>query len=323
MCSVVVPIVLGVAQAGLGIMQAQAQEQAAREQVMFANQQAEQQFQYDQLQTDAARTAELQREAQREEEIRRNTELAQITRANEIAAINTRFAQEQEAASQKQQEQGKRALEAAGQIRAQGRIGANVDLLLADVRRQQASFDYYSSRNLAFIGDELQARKQVVQGNYANAIANQTPYQKKMILDPLEPMKRSMPSSAPYRLAAFGSVLSGISGGVNMYTSGAGKGKDGGNFRMTSTGGLFVGGKSNSGNTRRTSQRTAPIAENQVAPRRCQRQPAYRAVVAASSMQVAQLQAKSRSTSKTFSFRRTGQTQSQQASATCSGLRHR
>jgi len=231
MCSIVVPIVLGVAQAGLGIMQAQAQEQAAREQVMFANQQAEQQFQYDQLQTEAARTAELQREAQREEEIRRNTELAQITRANEIAAINTRFAQEQEAASQKQQEQGKRALEAAGQIRAQGRIGANVDLLLADVRRQQASFDYYSSRNLAFIGDELQARKQVVQGNYANAIANQTPYQKKMILDPLEPMKRSMPSSAPYRLAAFGSVLSGVSSGLNMYTSGAGKGPGGqGNF---------------------------------------------------------------------------------------------
>ena len=230
MCSVVVPIVLGVAQAGLGIMQAQAQEQAAREQVMFANQQAEQQFQYDQLVTEAARTSEDQRELQREEEIRRQTQLAQITRANEIAAINNRFGQEREAASQEQQEQGKRALEAAGQIRAQGRIGANVDLLLADVRRQQASFDYYSSRNLAFIGDELQARKKVVEGNFANSIANQTPYQKKMILDPLEPMKRSMPSSAPYRLAAFGSVLGGISSGVNMYTSGAGKGKNGGNF---------------------------------------------------------------------------------------------
>ena len=131
MCSIVVPIVLGVAQAGLGIMQAQAQEQAAREQVMFANQQAEQQFQYDQLVTEAARTAEDQRELQREEEIRRQTQLSQITRANEIAAINNRFAQEREAASQEQQEQGKRALEAAGQIRAQGRIGANVDLLLA------------------------------------------------------------------------------------------------------------------------------------------------------------------------------------------------
>ena len=231
MCSVVVPIVLGVAQAGLGIMQAQAQEQAAREQVMFANQQAEQQFQYDQMVTEAARTSEDQRELQREEEIRRQTQLAQITRANEIAAINNRFGQEREAASQEQQEQGKRALEAAGQIRAQGRIGANVDLLLADVRRQQASFDYYSSRNLAFIGDELQARKKVVEGNFANAIANQTPYQKKMILDPLEPMKRSMPSSAPYRLAAFSSVLGGISSGVNMYTGGAGKGPGGkGNF---------------------------------------------------------------------------------------------
>jgi hypothetical protein len=197
---------------------------------MFANQQAEQQFQYDQLVTEAARTSENQRELQREEEIRRQTQLAQITRANEIAAINNRFGQEREAASQEQQEQGKRALEAAGQIRAQGRIGANVDLLLADVRRQQASFDYYSSRNLAFIGDELQARKKVVEGNYANAIANQTPYQKKMILDPLEPMKRSMPSSAPYRLAAFSSVLGGVSSGVNMYVGGANKGPGGKNF---------------------------------------------------------------------------------------------
>ena len=230
MCSIVVPIVLGVAQAGLGIMQANAQEQAAREQVRFANQQAEQQFQFDQLQTDAARTAELQRESQREEEIRRNTELAQITRANEIAAINTRFRQEQEASSQKQQEQGRRSLEAAGKIRAQGRIGNNVDLLLADVKRQQATFDYYDSRNLAFIGNELQARKDVAQGNFANRVANQSPYQKKMILDPLEPMKKSMPSSAPYRLAAFGSVLSGVSSGVNMYMGGANKGKDGGNF---------------------------------------------------------------------------------------------
>ena len=63
-----------------------------------------------------------------------------------------------------------------------------------------------------------------MQGNYANAIANQTPYQKKMILDPLEPMKRSMPSSAPYRLAAFSSVLGGASTGLNLYMSGAGKG---------------------------------------------------------------------------------------------------
>ncbi len=228
MCSVVVPIVLAVAQAGLGIMQASAQEQAAREQVRFANQQAEQQFQFDQLQTDAARTAELQRESQREEEIRRNTELAQITRANEIAAINTRFRQEQEASSQKQQEQGRRSLEAAGKIRAQGRIGNNVDLLLADVKRQQATFDYWDGRNLAFIGNELQARKDVAQGNFANRVANQSPYQKKMILDPLEPMKRSMPSSAPYRLAAFGSVLSAASSGVNMYAGGANA--DGTNF---------------------------------------------------------------------------------------------
>lgn len=219
MCSVVVPIVLGVAQAGLGIMQAAAAQQEARNQVAFANMVAEQQNEFDLLQTTAARTTENQREAMREEEIRRNTELAQVTRANQIAQINVRQLQEAEAASQKQTETAKRALQAAGQIRAQGRIGANVDLLLADVRRQQASYDYYTDRNLAFVNLELQERKKIAQGEYANRVANQTPYLKQTILDPFERPMRSMPSSTPYILQGASAVLGGVSTGLSAYTS--------------------------------------------------------------------------------------------------------
>ena len=217
MCSVVVPIVLGVAQAGLGIMQAAAAQQEARNQVAFANMVAEQQNEFDQLQATAARTTENQREAMREEEIRRNTELAQVTRANQIAQINVRQLQEREAASQKQTETAKRALQAAGQIRAQGRIGANVDLLLADVRRQQASYDYYTDRNLAFVNLELQERKKIAQGEYANRVANQTPYLKQTILDPFERPMRSMPSSTPYILQGASAVLGGVSSGLSAY----------------------------------------------------------------------------------------------------------
>ena len=78
--------------------------------------------------------------------------------------------QEAEAASQKQTETAKRALQAAGQIRAQGRIGANVDLLLADVREQQASYDYYTDRNLAFVNLELQERKKIAQASTPTAL---------------------------------------------------------------------------------------------------------------------------------------------------------
>ena len=65
MCSVVVPIILGVAQAGLGIMQAAAAQQEARNQVAFQNMVAEQQNQSDLLRTTAARTTENQRETMR------------------------------------------------------------------------------------------------------------------------------------------------------------------------------------------------------------------------------------------------------------------
>lgn len=226
-----VAIILGVAQAGLGIMQASAAQAEARNQVAFANMVAEQQNEFDLLQATAARTTENQREAMREEEIRRNTELAQVTRANQIAQINVRQLQEAEAASQKQTETAKRALQAAGQIRAQGRIGANVDLLLADVRRQQASYDYYTDRNLAFVNLELQERKKIAQGEYANRVANQTPYLKQTILDPFERPMRSMPSSTPYILQGASAVLGGVSTGLSAY----GQLKDSGIFRQKIT----------------------------------------------------------------------------------------
>ena len=219
MCSVVVPIVLGVVQAGLGIMQASAAQQEARNQVAFQNMVAEQQNQSDLLRTTAARTTENQRETMRQTEIDRGTTLSLITRATQISQANLRIQQETEAASQRQTETGKRALQAAGKVRAQGRIGGNVDLLLADIARQQAAYDFYDSRNLAFIGNELQARKKMADSEHANRVANQTPYLKQTILDPYERPMRSMPSNTPYILQGASAVLGGVSSGLSAYSS--------------------------------------------------------------------------------------------------------
>lgn len=219
MCATAVPIILGVVSAGLGVASAVAANQEAQRQVAFQNMVAEQQFQYQQLQVQNARTTERQREQMRDDEIQRNTELAQITRANQIAQINTRQMQEREAAAQKKQITGKRALQAAGQIRARGQIGNNVDLLLADVRRQQAAFDFYTDRNLAFVTQELQARKKIADGDYANRVANQTPYLKQNILDAYQPAKRPAPSSTPYILQGAGAIVGGISTGLSTYSS--------------------------------------------------------------------------------------------------------
>ena len=219
MCATAVPIILGVVSAGLGVAGAVAANQEAQRQVAFQNMVAEQQFQYQQLQVQNARTTEDQRERMRDEEIQRNTELAQITRANQIAQINTRQMQEREAAAQKKQITGKRALQAAGQIRARGQIGNNVDLLLADVRRQQAAFDFYTDRNLAFVNMELQARKKIADGEYANRVANQTPYMKQNILDAYQPAKHPAPSSMPYILQGAGAIVGGINTGISTYAA--------------------------------------------------------------------------------------------------------
>lgn len=219
MCATAIPIILGVASAGLGIMSAAAAQQEARNQVAFQNMVAEQQNEADLLRTSAARTTENQRKQMRQTEIDRGTTLSLITRANQISQANLRIQQEREAGSQRQTETGKRALQAAGKIRAQGRIGANVDLLLADIARQQASYDHYDGRNLAFIGSELQARKKIFDGEHANRVANQTPYLKQTILDPYERPMRSMPSSTPYLLQGASAVLGGISTGLSTYSA--------------------------------------------------------------------------------------------------------
>lgn len=232
MCAIAIPIILGVAQAGLGIVQAVAANNEAQRQVAYQNMVAEQQYQAAKNQADAARTVEAQRAAMRDEEIQRNTELARLTRANQIGQINVRQMQEREAAGQKKQETAKRALEAAGTIRARGQIGANVDLLLADVRRQQASFDYYTDRNLAFVNLELQERKRIAQGEMANRIANQTPYLQQTILDPYRQADAPRPSSTPYLLQGASAVLGGISTGLSTY----GAMKDAGLFNKTQQG---------------------------------------------------------------------------------------
>ena len=208
MCDVAtIGITMAVLSTGLGIAQAEANHQAQVAAVQYQNQADQHAYNMQMLQTTAARTAENQRAQQRETENQRAEELAQLVRANEVAEINVREQQERAKASDEKIAANREFLQAAGQIRAQGRIGNNVDLLLADVARQSASYDYKTSRNLAFIGQELENRKRVSQGNYATNIAGLRPYQKRIILDPMKPLPRSTPAKNSFLM--YGNALAG------------------------------------------------------------------------------------------------------------------
>lgn len=208
MCDVAtIGITMAVLSTGLGIAQAEANHQAQVAAVQYQNQADQHAYNMQMLQTTAARTAENQRAQQRDAENQRAEELAQLVRANEVAEINVREQQERAKASDEKIAANREFLQAAGQIRAQGRIGNNVDLLLADVARQSASYDYKTSRNLAFIGQELENRKRVSQGNYATKIAGLSPYQKRIILDPMKPLPRSTPAKNSFLM--YGNALVG------------------------------------------------------------------------------------------------------------------
>ncbi len=71
-----IPIVMGVLSAGLSIMQQQAATRAQNAQIEFENQVAEQEYQYNVLQTEATRTGEEQQKQLQEDLIEQNTFLA-------------------------------------------------------------------------------------------------------------------------------------------------------------------------------------------------------------------------------------------------------
>ena len=212
-----VSIVLGVMSAGLQIMQQQAATRAQNAQIDFQNMQAEQEYQYNTLQAQSARTGEAQQRQLQEDVIAQNLFLANKAYESDIAALNLRMMQEDAAASAEKRKTSIAAMQAKGEIVAAGRVGNSIQNLIADVQRQQAVFDYATDQNLAFTGKQLQEQKRGAGVERASRIASQQPYLERTILDPMKPIKRQHVKGPG--LAGFLSAgLSGVSTGFTTNT---------------------------------------------------------------------------------------------------------
>ena len=209
--------------AGLQIMQQQAATRAQNAAIEFENMQAEQEYQYNTLQAQSARTNEAQQKQLQDDVIAQNFFLANEAYESDIAALNLRMMQEQAAAGAEKRKGSLAALQAKGEIVAAGRVGNSIQNLIADVQRQQAAYDYATDLNLAFTGKQLQEQKRGAGVQRASRIASQQPYLERMYLDPLEPMKREH-VKGPGLLGALSAGLSGVSTGFNTYSGMKGAG---------------------------------------------------------------------------------------------------
>tara|TARA_Y100001963_G_scaffold12938_1_gene16196 strand:- start:975 stop:1673 length:699 start_codon:yes stop_codon:yes gene_type:complete len=207
-----VPIVMSVLSAGLSIMQQTAATRAQNAQIDFQNQVAEQEFQYNTLQAQSARTNQEQQRQLQEDVITQNFELANLAYESDIAALNLRLMQEDAAAGTEKRKTSLAALQAKGEVVAAGRVGNSIQNLIADVQRQQAAFDYATDMNLAFVGKQLQEQKRGAGVQRASRIASQQPYLKQTILDPMKPIKRQH-VKGPGMLGILNAGLSGAQAG--------------------------------------------------------------------------------------------------------------
>ena len=203
--------------AGLQIMQQQAATRAQNAQIEFQNMQAEQEFQYNTLQAQSARTGEAQQKQLQEDVIAQNFDLANMAYESDIAALNLRLMQERAAAGAEKRKTSLAALQAKGEIVAAGRVGNSIQNLIADVQRQQAAFDYATDKNLAFTGKQLKEQKRGAGVERASRIASQQPYLERTILDPMKPIKRGK-VSGPGMIGVLSAGLSGVSTGFSTYS---------------------------------------------------------------------------------------------------------
>ena len=214
-----VSIAMGVVSAGLGIGQAVAGAQAAQQQVNFANAQAQQGFRFQQMQASSQRNFEQLRANQQDEVMRINRLMADNSYSDEIAQLNLRLMQDAAATSQQQQQAAVAGAKARGEVLASGRLGNTVDNLMADVYRQQAQYDFYSSQNLAFTGQQIQMEKRGAAAQRGSRIASQQAYIKQPVLDPQEPLYQAKPSMLPFILQGAGAVVSGVQTGMSTSAS--------------------------------------------------------------------------------------------------------
>ena len=203
--------------AGLQIMQQQAATRAQNAQIEFQNMQAEQEFQYNTLQAQSARTGEAQQKQLQEDVIAQNFDLANMAYESDIAALNLRLMQERAAAGAEKRKTSLAALQAKGEIVAAGRVGNSIQNLIADVQRQQAAFDYATDQNLAFSGQQIKEQKRGAGVERASRIASQQPYLERTILDPMKPIKRGK-VSGPGAIGVLSAGLSGVSTGFSTYS---------------------------------------------------------------------------------------------------------
>ena len=213
-----VSIIMGVMSAGLQIMQQQAATRAQNAQIDFENMQAQQQYEYSVLQTDANRTGEEQQRQMQEDLMAQNEYLANEAYESDIAQLNLQLMQEQEAAGQAKRGAALEAMEAKGEILAAGRFGNSIQNLIADARREQAVFDYATSQNLAFTGKQIQEQKRGSGVERASRNASQQPYLERTYLDPLKPMKRGH-VRGPGFLGILSAGLGGATTGLNTASS--------------------------------------------------------------------------------------------------------
>ena len=202
--------------AGLSIMQQQAATRAQNAQIEFQNMQAEQEFQYNTLQAQSARTGEAQQKQLQEDVIAQNFDLANMAYESDIAALNLRPMQERAAAGAEKRKTSLAALQAKGEVVAAGRVGNSIQNLIADVQRQQAAFDYATDKNLAFTGKQLKEQKRGAGVERASRIASQQPYLERTILDPMKPIKRGKVKGAGFA-GILSAGLGGVSTGFNTY----------------------------------------------------------------------------------------------------------
>ena len=205
---------MSVLSAGLSIMQQTAATRAQNAQIDFQNQVAEQEFQYNTLQAQSARTNQEQQRQLQEDVITQNFELANLAYESDIAALNLRLMQEDAAAGAEKRKTSLAALQAKGEIVAAGRVGNSIQNLIADVQRQQAAYDYATDMNLAFVGKQLQEQKRGAGVQRASRIASQQPYLKQTILDPMKPIKRQH-VKGPGMLGILNAGLSGAQAGFS------------------------------------------------------------------------------------------------------------
>jgi len=220
-----IPIVMGVLSAGLSIMQQNAATRAQNAQIEFENQIAQQEYEYNTLQAQSARTNEAQQKQLQDDVIAQNFFLANEAYESDIAALNLRLMQERAAAGAEKRKTSLAALQAKGEIVAAGRVGNSIQNLIADVQRQQAAFDYATDKNLAFVGKQSQEQKRGAGVQRASRIASQQPYLERTILDPMKPIKRSK-VKGPGMLGVLNAGLSGAQAG---FTASSGIKAGGGN----------------------------------------------------------------------------------------------